>query len=169
MNNANPHDEHDEQEEHDEDDNRPALPDEIHEEITQLCAKGDELMENEDYNGGYSLYVKAYQLVPEPREDWEATTFILVGIADARFFLNQFEKALEPLNHALHCPGGFGNPFIHLRLGQCYFEVGDLDHAAEDLCRAYMGDGRDIFESEDPKYLAFLATRIDPPAGQDTL
>jgi hypothetical protein len=58
-----------------------------------------------------------------------------------------------------------GNPFLHLRLGQCRFELGDLDRAADELARAYMGDGEDVFEDEAPKYLAFLKTRLQPPSG----
>ena len=52
-----------------------------------------------------------------------------------------------------------GNPFLHLRLGQSQYELGELDRAADELMRAYMGAGEDIFVSEDPKYRAFLATR----------
>ncbi len=32
-----------------------------------------------------------------------------------------------------------------------------------------MGAGREIFENDDPKYLAALATVMKPPAGQDSL
>jgi hypothetical protein len=57
------------------------------------------------------------------------------------------------------CPGGLGNPFLHLRFGQILFESGDHDLAADELIRAYMGAGDEIFENEDPKYLNFLKTR----------
>jgi len=64
----------------------------------------------------------------------------------------------------MHCPDAIGNPFLHLRLGQCCFEKRALDRAADELTRAYMGAGRKIFESDDPKYFEFLKTRIKPPA-----
>ena len=67
------------------------------------------------------------------------------------------------------CPGGLGNPFVHLRLGECCFDIGERDRAADELTRAYMGAGREIFAEEDPKYIEFLGTRIKPPVGQDRL
>ena len=63
------------------------------------------------------------------------------------------------------CPEGFGNPFLHLRLGQTEFELGNHDQAANELTRAYGPDGAWIFESEDPKYFEFLKTRIREPLG----
>ena len=53
-----------------------------------------------------------------------------------------------------------------MRLGQCHFELGELDRAADELMRAYMGAGSDIFKDQDPKYIEFLNTRakdIDTP------
>ena len=69
---------------------------------------------------------------------------------------------------AVMCPKGLGNPFIHLRLGQCQFERGNLERAADELMRAYMWSGADIFAKEDPGYLLFLGTVVDlsPPDAQ---
>lgn len=51
--------------------------------------------------------------------------------------------------------------FIHLRLGQCQFELGERDRSADELTRAYMGDGMDILLQDDPKYLEFLESKIE--------
>ena len=60
----------------------------------------------------------------------------------------------------MQCPQGLGNPYIHLRLGQLYCEQDNLDKAIDELTRAYMGGGLDIFLEDDPKYLEFLETKI---------
>ncbi len=52
------------------------------------------------------------------------------------------------------------NPAVHLRLGEVYFELENFEKAADELARAYMAEGKDVFEDEDPKYFAFLATKI---------
>ena len=39
------------------------------------------------------------------------------------------------------------------------FDAGDLDAAVDELMRAYMGGGPDLFGVESPKYLEFLSTR----------
>ena len=72
------------------------------------------------------------------------------------FSCGNYVEASRSLSNAMHCPGALGNPFLHLRLGQCRYELGEEARAADELMRAYMGTGVDIFAHEDPKYLAFL-------------
>jgi len=67
-----------------------------------------------------------------------------------------FQEAREVLTWTMHCPRAIGNPFIHLRLGQVQFELGNLERARDELARAYMGRGPEIFDQDDPKYLAFI-------------
>jgi hypothetical protein len=50
--------------------------------------------------------------------------------------------------------------WIYVTLGDVHFRARDFDKAAEELTRAYMGGGIDIFMEDDPNYLAFLETRI---------
>ena len=71
---------------------------------------------------------------------------------------SNYPAALTALEHAMRCPEAIGNPFIHLRLGQTQFELGNKDRAADELMRAYMGAGAEIFAEEAPKYLEFLGT-----------
>jgi hypothetical protein len=56
------------------------------------------------------------------------------------------------------------SPFLHLRLGQCQFELGNLERATDELARAYMVAGEEVFEGAD-KYFDFLKTRLKPPPG----
>jgi tetratricopeptide (TPR) repeat protein len=140
------------------------LNDEIHHRIIDLCAQGDSLAEELRFAEAFGCYRDALGLVPQPAEDWEATTWILAAIGDLYFQEEKIEKALAAFEDAVHCPGGLGNPFIHLRLGQCSFDLGKMDRAADELTRAYMGAGREIFEADDPKYLRFLETKIKLPA-----
>lgn len=78
-----------------------------------------------------------------------------------RFRLGVYDRAFKCFHNAVQCPDGLGNPYIHLRLGQTAFELGDHSRAADELIRAYMGGGPDIFEEDDAKYLAFLGARAD--------
>jgi tetratricopeptide (TPR) repeat protein len=146
-----------------------SLDDSTHKQITELCERGDALVEEQQFEKAFYCYRDALNLVPEPAEDWEATTWILSAIGDLYFAEGKFEKAIGAFQDAVGCPGGLGNPFIHLRLGECFFELGDQLRAADELTRAYMGAGREVFDTEDPKYLTFLATRLKPPAGQNSL
>jgi tetratricopeptide (TPR) repeat protein len=117
------------------------LPDETHESIKTLCEKGDALAEDGKYSEALEQYWAAWDLLPEPRTDWEAATWILAAIGDANFLGGNFIAGRDNLSMAMHCPDAVGNPFLHLRLGQCQFELGNLDRAADELARAYMGAG----------------------------
>jgi hypothetical protein len=61
------------------------------------------------------------------------------AIGDLYFMAGKFEKSFGAFEDAVRCPGGLGNAFIHLRLGECCFELGQPDRAADELTRAYMG------------------------------
>lgn len=64
-------------------------------------------------------------LVPESITDWVASTWILTAIGDALFSLKSYEKARQALLDVIHCTDAIGNPFIHLRLGEVQFEMGN--------------------------------------------
>lgn len=140
------------------------LPASISDRIRELAALGDALAKNMKYAEANAEYEEAWKLIPEPKDNWEASTWLLAAIGDACFLSNDFRSGNDAFSYATRCPGGFGNSFIHLRLGQCQFELGNLDAAAGELCRAYMGAGSEIFSHDNPGYFEFLKTRIRPPA-----
>lgn len=45
---------------------------------------------------------------------------------------------------------------MHLRYGQVLLDAGEPDAAADELMRAYMSEGSEIFAADDPHYLEFL-------------
>ncbi|OZI42625.1 hypothetical protein CEK29_12850 [Bordetella genomosp. 5] len=137
------------------------LDDALHEQIKTLCAQGDACVEAGELDDALDAYDEAWDLLPEPKQRWEAATWILVAIGDTCFMAGDETASAETFGLALQCPGGVGNPFIHLRLGQLAFDADQLDTAADELMRAYMGAGAEIFEGEAPEYLAFLKTRAD--------
>lgn len=135
------------------------LADSVHEEIKRLCAVGDERAAAKAYAPALENYWAAWDLLPEPKTEWDAATWILAAIGDANYLGGDYVAGRDNFANAMHCPGAIGNPFIHFRLGQCRFELGEFDRAADELMRAYMGAGRKIFDQHDPKYARFLATR----------
>jgi len=136
------------------------LPDAIHKQVVELCGQGDHLAEQGNFDAAKQQYIAALRLLPDSPLDWEAATWIYVAIGDVHFRSNHFDKAFKCFYNAVQCPKGLGNPYIHLRLGQLYYEQGNFDKATDELTRAYMGGGLDIFLEDDPKYLEFLETKI---------
>lgn len=135
------------------------LPSSIHDAIKRHCAVGDELADAGKLEEAFSEYGQAWELVPEPRNKWNASTWILAAIADVSFLGGYRTSAREALEYAMICPDGPGNPFLHLRYGQVLLDSDEPDAAADQLMRAYMAGGPEVFEDEDPRYLEFLRTR----------
>jgi tetratricopeptide (TPR) repeat protein len=136
------------------------LPASVHDKLKGLCAEGDSLAAAGRFDDAVSQYNAAWALVPDPKNHWNASTWILAAIADACFLGGYETSALEALQYAMTCPGAVGNPFLHLRLGQVLLDKDQPDEAANELARAYMGAGEQIFEDQDERYLAFLKTRM---------
>lgn len=137
----------------------PDLPDKTQAAVEELCAAGDAEAKLRDFTRALVSYWAAWDLLPEPKVEWEAATWVLGAIGDANFLAGDYVAGRDNLTNAMRCPGAIGNPFLHLRLGQCQFELGASDRAADELTRAYMGAGADIFANEDPKYIRFLQVR----------
>jgi len=137
----------------------PDLDEDTYQSVVALCKVGDALADEEKFIEAIEKYTRAWSLLPEPKTDWGASTWILAAVADAAFLSDQLQLARDSLATAMTCPDGIGNPFLHLRYGQTLFELGVLDEAADELMRAYMGGGAEVFSAEDPRYLAFLSSR----------
>lgn len=125
------------------------LSDEIYDQIVELTEEGDELCEDEEWEEAIKCFEKALELVPEPKDEWETSTWIYAALADAYFFWKKYEESLYYLNQAMMCPDGLGNPFIILRLAECHYELGNKNKADEFFFEAYMLEGMEIFEDED--------------------
>ena len=126
--------------------------------INSLAQLGDQYAEEGEFTSAMDQYLLAWDLVPEPKTDWDAGLWLLVALADANFYLEDYSTAQEQLEIALTCEEGPGNPFIHLRLGQCLFESGEKKLAAKQFQAATTGAGLGIFDGEKQKYLDYYRT-----------
>jgi len=141
------------------------IPDAVYAVVKRLCADGDALAEIGDYPGALGKYWEAWDLIPEPKTDWEAATWVLAAVGDANFLGRDYEAGRDNLAYAMHCPGAVGNPFLHLRLGQCQFELGNMDRASDELARALTVGGKELFADDDGKYFAYITSILKPPPG----
>ena len=138
------------------------LPDETYTGVQKLCAAGDAAAGRGDFDEAIGLYKRALKLLPTPVTKWDAATWIYTAIGDAYFASKNLPAALDAFDDAMRSPNAIGNPFLHLRRGQVLFDMGRKQSAGDELARAYMAEGDQIFESEDPKYLTFLRSILRP-------
>jgi tetratricopeptide (TPR) repeat protein len=122
---------------------------------------GDVFLNTDAFAQAVERYQQALSMIPEPKHLYDISLPAFTALGEAYFYSGDYRNALSAFREALKVPGGVENPLLHLRLGQTYYESGDLNRAADSLTRAYALGGRDVFEGEDDKYLSFLASRIE--------
>ena len=141
--------------------------DDLEMQVLRLLDEGDELLAEGRSDEAIARNESAWHLLPEPRTDQPDALHVLAAIGDVRFLRREFAAGREVLMTAMRCTHGepIGNPFLRLRLGQCLFELGETKEAASWLAGAFLSEGTKLFAEDDPKYLAFIKTQLEPPPG----
>ena len=137
------------------------LSDEIYEQIENYSEQGNDYCDAEEWDKAIECFCNALELLPEPKDNWEAATWLYVAIADAFFFMEKYEETLDNLNYARMCPDGIANPFVLMRMGEAYYELNEVELAKRYLFEAYMMEGMEIFENEEDKYLELIRSLQD--------
>ena len=137
--------------------------------IDQICQEGNALIREGRLDDAWRRFASALSLIPEDKTKYSETTWVVSAIGDVLFMKRMFAESRDAFEDAVRCPGGLGNVFIHMRLGECHFELGDQRRASDELTRAYLGGGREAFSKEDPKYFQLLERVLKTPKGQDKL
>ncbi len=132
------------------------LSDDIYEKITDLTENAESALNEGDDETAKELYMTALMLIPEPRENYEPSTFIYAGLGDIAFYDGDYNEALKYFLSGYNCPDAEGNPFFELRLGQCYYQLDNEARAKDHLHNAYEIEGEEIFEDEDEEYFDLI-------------
>lgn len=136
------------------------LQDAVYNRIVELSEQGDQLAEKMKLDEAILKYQQALELLPEPIYLWEASTWLFAAIGDAYYFSEQYNGGLNAFLEAQKCPDALDNPFICMRIGECFYEIGNFEKAESYLLGVYMLDGKEVFLEEEPKYWNFLEKRI---------
>ncbi|MFC3653409.1 hypothetical protein ACFONN_17760 [Dyella humi] len=137
------------------------LPKQIWDKVDDLSAQGNDLCDESRFAEAIEKWRAAIALLPEPRVDWEAYTWLSASIGDVQYQVGQLDAARHSFYDALNGPGGQENPFVHYRLGQSLIRLGEDERGIQSLLKAYMLDGEKIFsaDSEGARYLKKLRDR----------
>ena len=128
----------------------------LYKKIDEISELGDFYLDIDEYDKALEQYNKALELIPEPKHQCEASALLYVSIGDTYYYKEMYQDAISNLKEALKCPEGMENPYINLRIGECYYELGELGNAKRYLVEAYIGAGVEIFKEEPNKYFKLL-------------
>lgn len=138
------------------------ISEQLEAELDKLAEEGNSYYDN-DKQKALEIWNNALELIPEPKNRFSQTVWFLAQIGDIYFSKKNYEESFKYFEDAKNnlSGEGYSNPFVMLRLGQCAYEIGNNDTAIEYLLRAYMLEGKDIFEEDDDKYFEFLRTNVN--------
>lgn len=129
--------------------------------IETFSEEGNALAEKNEFDGAIKKYEQALAIVASPKNEQEASLWLYASIGDMYFLKEDYESSAENFHNALNCPDGLTNGFVHLRLGEDLFELEQKDESLDHLLRAYMLEGKEIFDGEDGKYFEFLSEKVE--------
>lgn len=132
------------------------LPNDIHDRVTDLSERGNALLDENDAQGAVALWQQALALLPEPKAIWDAATWLYASIGDAERQSGNLEAALAAFRAAMASGDGQSNPFVQISLGATLLDLGYIDEATDSLLRAYMLEGKEIFNEFGGPYFQFL-------------
>jgi tetratricopeptide (TPR) repeat protein len=133
------------------------LSDEISEKIDKLAIEGNAIFEEEKYVKAIEVFQEGLNLIPKPKENYEASLWFLVGIGDAYWFLDDYENSLTYWNQSLNVVAGNENVFVHFRKAQVLFELNKFKDAFLEFQTYKQLDEKEVlFLDEDEKYLQFF-------------
>ena len=124
--------------------------------LRQYCETGYQYYDKGDYKTAIRNFYSAWTLIPKPQTQWQESGWVLTALGDAYFKKGDYSNSCEALNSALHCPECDNNPFVHLRLGQSYFELNAIEDAKKHFQQVLDQQGKLLFEQEHSKYLSSL-------------
>jgi hypothetical protein len=129
------------------------LPRKLDAEVARLFDEAEAVFDQLESERALVLYRAAWALIPEPKGHWQRAVQVLGGIVDCQFHLCDYEDCFKTLQVALWMDGGGPeNPWIRLRLGQCYVVRGDERAACDWLLSAFVFGGPKMFENEEDGY-----------------
>ena len=132
-----------------------ALTLEIDSAITVERNKAHNYKKNYDYESAEIHYLKAWDLLPEPKYDWDVSQILIYRISDFYLEWKKFETAIEWAKQVFRTSPSASDGTPHIVFGKIYFESGNVDLALDNFIKAYEVAGKRAFEGEDPKYLKF--------------
>lgn len=128
--------------------------------IEKLSEEGNALADRNDFDAAIKKFEQALAIVPTPKTDYEASLWLYASIGDMYFSKGDHENSADNFYNALNCPDGQVNAFVHLRLGEDLFELKQKDESLDHLLRAYMLEGKEIYDGENEKYFEFLSSNV---------
>ncbi len=133
------------------------LPEDIAKKIDELSEQGNSFLdEKDDFESAIKVWKQALELLPEPREEWEACDWLYASIGEAYFLAEKDQESFLYFSKAFELDQS--NPFVLFRLGVLHADRHEDEKAADLLTQVYDKVGDEIFEGYE-NYLSLVKSR----------
>jgi tetratricopeptide (TPR) repeat protein len=149
------------------------LPDDLNQKRRDFTDQGSRFQMGHKNLKAVDSYLKAYEFLPEPKDQWNCTPSILRGVAEnyylKAFFDSKSEEesrkyyllSLQYFEEYMKNPDNIGFAVNHGQIGRIWYELGNFDNAKEELIRAYMAEGKEWFDDLNPKYYELIRPIVE--------
>ncbi len=115
--------------------------------VLELLNEGDKLFRDKKFFEAIEIYKQAEELL-SGEDDISTYSDVKIAIGDALYHVLEYRLALDYFINAFDNEAYYDNPYLNLRVGQCYFNLGDNGRAKFYIKKAYELDGDLLFENE---------------------
>lgn len=126
----------------------------------ELLSKAEKYLSSKKYDKAKEFFQMAIDKIFDLPEEEQNMIYRngYSGLGDCYFLKNDFKVAKDYFLDAYNYD--YENPYINMRIGQCFVNLGEQEKAREYLTRAYMIDGEDVFEGNE-EYLNIIDDIIE--------
>ena len=123
--------------------------------ITEVVESGNELQERGDYQAALKKYSESWEMLPEPKEQWDLSHWIEKCNCEVYLRQEDYENAkIWALKAVESKPPRETSSLIIL--GACFLGLGEAESAFNAMKKAFDMGGERAFKGFDKKYLAFV-------------
>ncbi|MBL3549157.1 MULTISPECIES: hypothetical protein [Chryseobacterium] len=125
--------------------------------LEDLIEESERYYEESDYEGFVEVSLKAWNVLPIPREIYDESYHIAEGLAEGYLLIGNHEEAIKWAEIMGNCDmeraDDGAREFV---LGKMLFESGDMENSREKFVLAMTKSEGRVFVNEPKKYIEFL-------------
>jgi tetratricopeptide (TPR) repeat protein len=107
------------------------LSDNIYELMTELVDEGKEFCEKDEYNLSTDKYKKAIRLLPNPKYEWEAFSWLTSSIGLNYLKLENWEDGFKFLHYSLLTTVETNDPLVWFSAGKALYKIVTVQKKAQ--------------------------------------
>ncbi|HBX2114123.1 tetratricopeptide repeat protein [Klebsiella aerogenes] len=131
----------------------------IESKVNSFVEKGNELHDDKKYAQALEQYKKAWNILPEPKPEWQVANWISANIFSAYFDLGDYNEAKKWGEMTLQTRGSEIDTAPSIDLGMVCYELEQFDEAYKYFNDAYSYGKERAFKGRPKKYLEFFLNK----------